>query len=163
MSKRITLKISLAIVAVGLVLSFLSCMKDEKKIIGVWKYEKTELREFSCSHPIVTANAKPLAEQYFAGTITGEVEFTEDGKAIFVSSEYGEVMATYTLSNNKLTIVTPIRTEISEISFSDKKTMCLTRDADTLTLNALHQYLQRSFELKVEITKCNIVTTLTKK
>jgi len=165
MSNGIILKSILAIVAAGLILSFSSCMKDEKKIIGEWKYEKTELKEFACSDPLVNANAKPMAQKYFEGTIIGDVEFTEDGKAIFVSNMYGEMVGTYTLSNSKLTLVTPSRTEVYDISFSDKKTMCLNRDADKLTLDSLHQYLQQFFigEIEVKVTKCNITTILTKK
>jgi len=73
------------------------------------------------------------------------------------------VVAAYTLSDNKLTIVTSKRTDISDISFSDKKTMHLNRGADKATLEELCLFLQESFENEIKVTKCNITTTLTKK
>jgi len=160
MNRRVVLNRSVAVVVLGFCLAFSSCKKDEKKIIGLWKYEKTELTEFSCSDPMMTIALKPDAQQYFGYNMVGEVEFTEDGKAIFLSI-YGKVIADYKVNDSKLTIISPSRTEISDISFPDKKTVVLNRDADMLTLEELRIFLQ--IEQEVQITKCRIQTTLTKK
>jgi len=122
MSKRIVLKSSIAVVLLGFVLVFSSCKKEEKQIIGKWKCEKVELKEFSCTDPememmlrmIFQMGASEMAKEMGLETI----EFTKDGKMISKSET-----AKYKVNGNKLTITDSENVSGTiDISF-EKKTM----------------------------------------
>ena len=103
MSKRIISKSVLAIIMIGFVLSVSSCKKEERLIIGEWKYEKIELKEFACSDPLMDAVFR-IGFQMGAGEIIKEfglesIEFTKDGK--FISKKE---TAKYKVNGNRLTI-----------------------------------------------------------
>jgi len=125
MSRKIVLKSVLVVVVLGFVLTLSSCQKDEKKIIGKWKAEKVEIKELSCSDPLLAAfiraiftMASPDDVSEFGGTI----EFTKDGKAISYSAN-GTETATYKVSGNKLTIIADGESTSFDYSFPAKKTM----------------------------------------
>jgi hypothetical protein len=149
-----------------------SCKKDEKRIIGVWKIEKTELKEFECSNPVMTAMLRPMVQQTMgsAAAFTSgiEMEFTKNGKVIG-RTPYGTDEATYKVSNGKL-IITDKDGSITtyEISFPDRKTMCATTDADIELSELLQLWLLfgESMDMDiddVQVTKCRVMTTYTKK
>ena len=170
MSKRIVLKSVLAVVVVGFILSMSSCQKDEKKIIGVWLYNKIEVKEFVCSNPLLTAILKPLVQQYLGGSgVSGEVEFTKNGNVILHAGTYTE-NATYKVSDSKLTITyNNGSSETYTISFPDKQTMCWDIDMNRAMLENISDELQTLLDMyelgegEVQVTKCKIVTTLSKK
>ena len=157
MSKKIVLKSLLAVVMVGFVLSLSSCKKDEKKIIGKWKYEKIEVKNLVCSDPTKTNELKSKIEQFqnaFIGMVS-EVEFTEDGKMITRGLLGGEDQtSSYKVKDGKIIV----NDEASDLSFSGKK-MYWERDMDKETLEGLAMF----FGEDAEITKCTMRATLTKK
>ena len=161
MRKKIVLNSFLAIVMVGFVLSFSSCQKDEKKIIGTWKYEKAELKEFSCSDPFKEATLRSMLQQPTGSVSGNEVEFTKDGKAIFRSTE-GNEEAAYEVKNNKLTITSEGLAETYDLSFPDKKTMQWDMNANAEMLAELSELFSTLFEGDIEITKYSMRLTLKK-
>ena len=166
MSKKIVLKSVLAVVVVGFILSMSSCQKEEKKIIGVWKYEKMEVTDFACSDPVVTAMAKPIVQQYIgfgAALMSGiEIEFTKEGTVI-TRSLYGNGVATYKVNGSTLTITDNGSVTSSEISFPNKKTLCITEDADRADLEGFSETLQEDLGIEVQVVKLRTAMTLTKK
>jgi len=129
MSKRIVLKSVIAVVMVGFVLSFSSCKKEEKLIVGKWKYEKIEIKELACTDP-ETEMMMRLGFQFGASMVAeelglGTIEFTKDGKAV---SKNGT--ANYKVNGDKLTISDPENMPSGTIylSFPKKKTMCWDMD-----------------------------------
>ena len=108
-NREIILKNVLPIALLGLVLIFSSCRKDEKKIIGKWKYKDFEVKSLSCSDPFMEIAARVLIqttiENYLmTNELSGIIEFTKKGKVV-ANDEYGsENIATYEAVNNKLTI-----------------------------------------------------------
>ena len=156
MNKRIVLKSVLAVVMVGFILSVSSCQKDEKKIIGVWKYEKIELKEFSCSNPFVEAMVK-MSFQMNAGVLVKEmgletVEFTKDGKVISKNET-----VKYKIDGDKLTITGSENISGTfDISFPDKKQMYW-------NMNMLELYGEYAAELiKDGVTKFVVQITFAK-
>jgi len=122
MSRKIVLKSILAIAMVGFVLVSVSCKKEEKQIIGKWKFDKVEIKELACTDPITETVAKMVLPAIANGIVTETgleaVEFTKDGKAITKKET-----AKYKVNGNKLTITnSDYISGTSDISF-DKKTM----------------------------------------
>jgi len=161
MSKRIVLKSVLALVMVGFVLSFASCQKDEKKIVGTWLLEKVEVVDFACSNPLQTALLKPIIQQAFSGS-GSEIEFTKEGKMI---SSYGsdKEVSSYKVNDKKLTITNSYASEVYDLSFPDKKTMHWERNMSKDDLEDLSEELEDYaywYEIPlnddVKVTKCNI-------
>jgi hypothetical protein len=157
MSKRIVLKSVIAVVMVGFILSFSSCNKDEKRIVGMWKFEKTEITDFACSDPLMTVTLKPILQQY-AGFGMGvlsqvEIEFTKDGKMITTSPYGGAITADYTVSNGKLTIISDGSTDVCDISFPDKKTMWMDDNASEEERYNISEMLRETIGEDVQITK----------
>ena len=163
MSKRIILKSVLAIVVAGFILSVSSCQKDEKKIIGVWKYESVELKEFLCSDPLFGMVIKSTIQQTIGSLMaTGtEIEFTKDGKMI-TRTLFGGSTSTYKASDSKLTITSDGVSETYELSFPDKKTMCWDMDMNKKRLEEMSLYYSIFFEEEIEFTKCSVKMKLTK-
>ena len=169
MSKKIVLNSFLAIMMVGFVLSFSSCKDDSgnngtktsEGIVGIWKYEKAELTDFSCSDPSMTATLKSILQQSMESVSGNEVEFTKDGKAIFRSIE-GYEEAAYEVKNNKLTITSEGVSETYDLSFPDTKTMLWDMHADAEMLAELSGFFSELFEEDIEITKCSMRLTLKK-
>ena len=128
MSKRNLVKSVIAVVIAGFILSVSSCQqKDEQKIIGVWKCEKAELKDFSCTEDTVdVAFFETSIRKHLIDVVAdfGTVEFAKDGK-ITVQDVGGKETGTYTLKDGKLTF-TGIETIPNNIdcSLSDKQTMC---------------------------------------
>ena len=153
MSKRNVMKSVIAMVMVGFILSLSSCQKDEKKIVGVWKHEKGELKEFACTDPILEAQLRAIFQAEVLDN-SGTVEFTEDGKAIFLNEGRKEV-GTYTIKDGVLTIIA-IENMHGDFtcSFPNKTTMQW--DADFLAGASASQFLAMG------ITKCTIRVTLKK-
>jgi hypothetical protein len=177
---------SVAVVAVlGFVLAFSSCKKDddpkpkeepkkEHDIVGKWKYDKVELKEFECSDPLMTIMLKTVIQQYMsmgmAEMMTGEIEFTKDGKAITRMAEESDDVATYTVNGSKLTTTSEDGFSTTyDISFPNKNTMCWDMNADADALEELSEGLQMlveevfGLEGEVQVTKCKIQMTLTRK
>jgi hypothetical protein len=122
MNRKIVLRSIIAVVLLGVVLVFSSCKKEEKQIIGKWKFDKVEIKELSCTEPIMETVAKMVLPAIVNGIVTEigleAVEFTKDGKAITKKET-----AKYKVNGNKLTITnSDYISGTSDISF-DKKTM----------------------------------------
>ena len=160
MSKRIVLRSLLAMVMVGFVLSLSSC-KEEKKIVGVWKYDKVDIKELACSDPLTTIMLRSFAKQMFESAVGSEVEFTKDGKALFRGGD-GTETGSYRVSDNKLAISSGGLTETYNLSFPDKKTMCWDMTMDKSMLEEYSLLISLFLEEEVEITKCAIQITLKK-
>jgi len=163
MSKRIVLKSVLAVVVAGFILSVSSCQKDEKKIIGTWKYQSVEVKEFACSDPLMTMILKPYLQQNLGGLMASgvEVEFNKDGRVISRNAQGGGT-ATYKASDSKLTITTDGVSETYDLSFPDKKTMCWDMKMDKEMLDSISEALTYFFEEEVQVTKCSVKMTLVK-
>ena len=169
MSKKIVLNSFFAIVMVGFVLSFSSCQKDEKKIIGTWMLEKVEVKDFACADPLMTTELKPLVQQIVGGS-GNEFEFTKDDKAIF-GNAYGKIVATYKVNDSKLIMTfSDGSVETYELSFPDKKTMQWAIDANKDMLEELSENLEFLAELydlyfddEIKVTKCAFRFTFIKK
>ena len=154
MSKRIVVKSVIAVVMAGFVLSLSSCKKDEKKIIGTWKYDKVEVKEITCSNPLLNSMLKSFAPQAlgaYLSSVDGEIEFTKDGKAMYRST--GNT-ATYKVNDSKLTITNNI-TNIYELSFPDKKTMQWEQDMDRYYLELISDLIEANSGYEIRITKCS--------
>ena len=164
MSKKNVLKSLLAMVMVGFILSLSSCQKDEKKIIGVWKYDKVELEEFSCSNPAMTAIVKPFVKQNLglSTMFVAEIEFTKDGKMI-TRTMFGESAANYSVNDKRIIITSEGEAATCGISFPNKKTMQWNASASKYELEQLSFTLSEEFEEDVEVTKCIYRIILTKK
>ena len=163
MSKRVILKSVLAVVVAGFILSVSSCQKDEKKIIGVWKYKNVELKEFACSDPLATMVLKPYIQQILGGLMAFgvEVEFTKDGKMISRNMQGGST-DTYKASDSKLTITSDGISETYDLSFPDKKTMCWDMKMGKEALEEMSESLMYFFEEEIQVTKCSFKMTLEK-
>jgi hypothetical protein len=173
MSRRIVLKSSIAVVLLGFVLVFSSCKKKEEpkpqptpsqnEIVGVWKYQKTELKEFSTTaDPSTEAMLKMFLQQQMSGDSGGKVEFTKDGKVIFRDgSGEEEESGTYEIKGNKLTITTEGGIETYDYSISGK-TMYWKANMDAETLAYLSMAMSMFFEEEIAITKCVMQVTLVK-
>ena len=161
MSKKNLMKSVIAMVVVaGFVLSLSSCQKDEKKIVGKWKMEKMEITELACSDPLMSVMLKPMVEKYLAeNTMSGhEMEFTKDGKVI----ADGKQVATYKVSNSKLTVTSEGVDNTLDISFSDKKTMQWKQNASKEDREMLSEAFSMLFDEEVEVTKYSTCTTFKK-
>jgi hypothetical protein len=160
--KRIVFKSVLAMVMVGFILSFSSCGKDEKKIIGVWEYESMSLKEFACSNPFYSTMLKSAYSQTLAGSVAGEVEFTKDGKVVAVGG--GMRMAgVYKVNDSKLTLIADGMSITYELSFPEKKKMHWELNYGPAELEELSDEATFWFEEDIKITKCSTLTTLKKK
>jgi len=161
MDRKIVLKSVLFIAVVGFVLVFSSCQKDEKKIIGKWKYEKIEIKELSCSDVFTEAFIRTMwammSPADIADELGGTIEFTKKGKVI----ADGEESATYKVTDSKLTITPDVGESMTcDYSFPDKKTMCLFIDLVELNGGALTMSL--GGEAEATVTKFVIGMTFTK-
>jgi len=140
-----------------------SCQKDEKKIVGVWKYEKIEIKELSCTDPEFEAELRAeIATISTYVALMGTVEFTKDGK-VTLQNAVGSETGTYTLKNKTLTIVisgeSPFGGEKSgggtmDCTFPKKNTMQW--DADALQQGVNEMLSERG------VTKYVVRTTLKK-
>ena len=156
MSKRIVLKSVIAVVMVGFILSFSSCKKEEKLIVGKWKYEKIEIKELACTDP-ETEMMLRLSFQFGASMIAEELglktmEFTKDGKVIT-----NQETASYKVNGNKLTITnSDYLSGNFDISFEKKTTMYVEMD--------LMKFEEFDAEENEEdgITKCILLITFAK-
>jgi len=105
MSKKVVFKSVLAVAMLGFVLVFSSCQKEEKKIIGTWKYKNVEIREFSSTNPLLDAGMRiglsTMAPMYVGNMFEGTIEFTKKGKVI--NQNWG-VATTYKITDGKLVI-----------------------------------------------------------
>jgi hypothetical protein len=165
MRKRIVIKSVIAVVAAGFMLSLSSCKKDEKRIIGVWKIEKIEITDLACSDPFMTFALKSAIQQYMAlgaGVLSsGEIEFTKSGKMI-TSTPFGSSAEDYVVSNGKLTIISNGTTNVSDISFPDRKTMWMDAHASEQDISDLSEVLRMVMDEDVQITKISSRTILKK-
>ena len=155
MSKRIVLKSVLAVAMLGFVLVFSSCKKEEKQIIGKWKYENIELKEFACADPFMEAIIK-MGFQTSASKIAKEmglesIEFTKDGKVISKNET-----AKYKVNGNKLTVTDSENISGTfDISF-EKKTMYW-------NINMMEVAGENAAEfIGMGVTKCTMRITLAK-
>jgi len=158
MNRKIVFRSTLFVAMLGFVLLFSSC-KEEKKIIGKWKFEKMEIKELSCSDPVTEAFIRlgiAMASSADVSGLGGVIEFTKDGKAISYT-ESGNETLTYKVNGNKLTITNKDGETVKcDCSFPEKKTMLL-------IVNVLEQDGTDSTELyKEKITKFVVGTTYTK-
>ena len=136
MNKRVVLKSVLAVVVAGFILSVSSCQKDEKKIIGTWKYKDMEIKELLCTE-IFTEMMIRMTFQMGKGYIAeemglGVVEFTKDGKAITRSGNKTDI-STYKAADNKLTITNSYGISIT-VDFSIPKKKEMYWDMDIINL-----------------------------
>jgi hypothetical protein len=151
MSKRIVMRSVAAVAVLGFILSFSSCQKDEKKIIGTWKYESVEIKELSCPDPLMAAKIRLYIQEEIGNSVGGKVEFTKNG--MMISSDGS--MGFYKVNDSELIVNSMM---YYGISFPNKKTMLLTADmTDIITLLAMLVW-----EEDVVITKCIIQETLKK-
>jgi len=118
MSKINLMRSVIVTVIFGFILSMSSCQKnDEDKIIGEWKHEKTELRDYFCTDSVHSLVLKEELANYVANS-----RLIDN----FVISEYGKIgRASYTLQEGKLTLKDANGTFVGEyyVSFSGRKTM----------------------------------------
>ena len=126
MSRRNLVKSVIAVVIAGFILSASSYQqKDEQEIIGVWKCEKVELKDFSCTGDIDAEHFKASIQKDFPKLVAnfGIVEFAKDGKITF-QEEGAEQIGTYTLKDGKLILTGITLPDSIDYSLSDKQTMC---------------------------------------
>ncbi|MCL2132170.1 MAG: hypothetical protein FWH36_06955 [Lentimicrobiaceae bacterium] len=176
MSKRIVLR-SVAVVAVlGFVVAFSSCKKEEEpkkeepkekvhEIVGVWKYQKNELKELSTTaDPAKEIMLKAIIQQMLgeAGKSGDEVEFTKDGKVVFRDSSGEDGTGTYEIKGDKLTVIVDENVQTFDCSILGK-TMYWNTEFDEETLEDLSLLASMFLEEEIEVTKCVLQTTLTKK
>ena len=109
MNRQVIFKNVLPIALLGFVLIFSACRKDEKKIIGKWKYKDFSVKSMSSIDPIKEIAAKvvvqlSIEDDLMSNELGGIIEFTKKGKVV-ANDEYGaEDIATYEIIGNKLTI-----------------------------------------------------------
>jgi len=108
MNRKIVLKSVLFIAVVGFVLGFSSCNKEEKKVIGEWKYKKAEVKELTCSS-VVWSNAIKVGfskgSALFADEYDGIIEFTKKGNVIHHrTNEKEDGKYKYKINDNQLVI-----------------------------------------------------------
>jgi len=76
-------------------------------IVGVWKYEKIEIKEVKCDNLTTELAIKmgfqQMAGESFDGYLGGTYEFVKDGKLIYRTG-IGDGEANYTVDGSKLTI-----------------------------------------------------------
>jgi hypothetical protein len=155
MSKKIVMKSVAAVAVLGIVLLFSSCQKDEKKIIGTWKCEKTEIKDLSSSDVFMGIWLKTMLQQYLGSGIVfiNEVEFTKEGK-IMAHTMLGERIGTYKVNDSKLTITSSGFFDGTHgISFPDKKTLQWDLVANDELLIYLSEMVSIIFEEEIDITR----------
>ena len=131
-SKKIVLKSVFAVAVLGFILVFSSCKKDEKIIIGLWKYEKMEISELSCIDPFMEMMIRIGFQSSVSVSDFGTVEFTKEGKAI-TQSTYGNDIGTYKLKGNELIMTTSDGVSgASKYTLPDKKTLVLETNASEI-------------------------------
>ena len=161
MKKKIVLKNLVSIVLAGFVLLFLSCDKDEKKIIGVWKYDKVDVIDFACSDPLTTSMLARFVPQIlgaYLSTHDSEIEFTKNGDVIYRGT--GNT-AIYRVNDGRL-IITGDDINTYDLSFPDKKTMQWEQDMDRYYLEMISEMIEDYAGYEIRITKCSYRETFKK-
>ena len=186
MSKKIVLKSVIAIAMLGFVLVFSSCKKEKDEeskkeepkkeepkkeevheIVGVWEYEKVELKELTCSNPsleslIKIALQQPEVVESFIEEFKGIYEFTKDGKIIA-----GDDIGNYEIQGNKLIITESSISGTFDFSIAGKK-MYWNTALDAQSLEYLSAFLSELLgeysptPIDVQITKFGFQITFIK-
>jgi len=140
-----------------------SKLQPEQQVIGMWMFEKVEVKDVVCSDPTMTAMLKLIIQQYqgefqeylkeyLEEYLVSGIEFTEDGKMLTDGKETGN----YKVEGNKL-VIEDDRT--FDLSFPDNVTMCWIMDLDDEILEGLSEMLREALEELLPIPVDNLQVT----
>ena len=136
-----------------------------QEIIGIWEYEKVEIKELTCTDPLMDLMVRSILQEYGATEIIssylnldGTYEFTKEGKVISETA-IGNNVSDYTINGKNLTISNFPQT--INLSISNNK-MYWDMDMMDFIKENFDDLLEMAKEMGIEITSLVVRVTFVK-